>query len=106
MQLAHRDHEERPWGSFDRFTLNEQTTVKIISANPGHSLSLQYHRKRDEFWHILSGQGEVVIGEEKHPAKAGDEFFIPAETKHRMATKESSVDWLGSAFGEVAEAGI
>jgi len=41
--------EERPWGNFERFTLNEKTTVKIITVNAGESISLQTHENRDEF---------------------------------------------------------
>ena len=37
--LAHYAKEERPWGNFERFTLNEKTTIKIISVNAGESFS-------------------------------------------------------------------
>ena len=32
--LANGATETRPWGSFERFTANETSTVKIISVNP------------------------------------------------------------------------
>ena len=35
--------EERPWGNFERFTLNEKATVKIVTVNEGESISLQTH---------------------------------------------------------------
>ena len=28
--------DERPWGGFERYTLNEPSTVKIIEVAPGH----------------------------------------------------------------------
>ena len=37
---------ERPWGRFEQFTLNEPTTVKTITVEPGHRLSLQRHEHR------------------------------------------------------------
>ena len=49
--------EDRPWGKFEQFTKNEQTTVKIITVNPDAPLSLQKHAKRKEFWRIISGSG-------------------------------------------------
>ena len=38
--------DERPWGAFERFTLNEPSTVKIITVNAGQTLSLQRHEHR------------------------------------------------------------
>lgn len=75
---------KRPWGSFTRFTNNEPSTVKILHINKGEEFSLQYHTHRQEFWKILKGNPEVVIGEEtKHP-KEGDEFVIQPNTNHRI----------------------
>ncbi len=103
MELKNKLTATKPWGKFEQFTLNENTTVKILSADPNSSLSLQYHNQRDEFWRILSGAGEVIIGDEKHVAKTGDEFFIPRKTKHRMMTSDSPIQWLEICFGEFDE---
>ena len=45
--------DQRPWGSFERFTLNEPSTVKLIYVRPGDRLSLQRHEHRDELWVAL-----------------------------------------------------
>lgn len=94
--------EERPWGKFERFTMNEETTVKIITVKSGEAFSLQYHTKREEFWHIISGSGFVTLGEERKEAKAGDEFTIPIGTHHRMEATEE-IKFLEIAFGEFDE---
>lgn len=106
-ELANYKKEERPWGNFERFTSNEQTTVKIITVSPEQSLSLQTHAKRDEFWHVLSGSGTVCIDGAEIPAHAGDEFFIPRETTHRASgsTTEDLV-FLEIAFGYFDEEDI
>ena len=44
---------KKPWGSFDQYTLNERSTVKILTINPGASTSLQSHKHRREFWVAL-----------------------------------------------------
>jgi len=106
MQLEHRDHEDRPWGSFDRFTLNEQTTIKILIARPNQTLSLQYHNHRSEFWRVLKGSGTVVIDETEQPAKEGDEFFIPQGAHHRIKTGNEEIQWLEIASGEFDEEDI
>ena len=91
--------EERPWGSFERFTLNEPSTVKIITVNSGEAFSLQKHRDRDEWWRILSGNGKAVVGGTKKDIKVGDEYFLPRGTEHRIEAGDSAVVFLEISFG-------
>ncbi len=102
--MENKYKEERPWGDFERFTLNESSTVKIITVKAGEAFSLQYHKERDEFWKILSGNGIATIGEDKKPVKAGDELFIPKNTNHRMEGVDDVV-FLEIALGEFDEDG-
>jgi mannose-6-phosphate isomerase-like protein (cupin superfamily) len=96
--------EERPWGVFERFTLNEFSTVKILTVKPGESLSLQSHQNRDEFWRIISGSGTVTIGHTELPALADKEFFIPKGTLHKMTASDTrEVKFLEIALGEFDE---
>jgi mannose-6-phosphate isomerase-like protein (cupin superfamily) len=95
--------EQRPWGNFERFTHNEISTVKILNFQPNSAISLQLHHNRDEFWRIISGSGIVRLGGIDHPAKVGDEFFIPKETKHRLTSGNSSMQVLEISFGNFDE---
>lgn len=104
--LPHYKKEERPWGSFLRFTLNQPSTVKILEVKSGEEFSLQTHKKRSEFWRILSGEGVAIIGDEKHEVVAGDELFIPPETKHRMTGGGEGVTFLEISFGDFNEEDI
>ncbi len=98
--------EERPWGNFVEFTKNEASTVKIVTIHPQSALSLQSHMSRDEFWHVISGQGTFTVGEKKLSGAAGSEFFVPRGTKHRIETDSDSVVILEIAFGEFDESDI
>ena len=95
--------EARPWGSFERFTENETTTVKIISVNPNQRLSLQTHKLRSEFWKIISGSGVVTISGVEHAAKAGNSFDIPVEVEHRVSAGSEGLVFLEIAFGAFDE---
>lgn len=96
--------EKRPWGQFTLFTHNELSTVKIITVNPGEQLSLQYHDHREEFWRVLSGKGEITVGDKVHKAKMGDEFFVPQGTNHTVkADDHSELSFLEIALGEFDE---
>ena len=101
--LEHRDHEDRPWGSFTRFTHDELSTVKLIYVAPGKRLSLQYHEKRGEFWRILTGSATVRIGDQEFAAQEGDEFEIPPQALHRITGGESGVSFLEISLGAFDE---
>ena len=100
---THYQKDERPWGFFERFTLNEPSTVKIISVNPHQALSLQTHAHREEFWHIVSGSARVTIGQVTKDARAGDNFFVPKTAPHRIETLDDSCVFLEVAYGEFDE---
>lgn len=97
---------ERPWGSFTRFTNNELSTVKTLFVKKGEQLSLQYHNKREEFWKVLSGNPEIVIGEDVFQAKVGDEFNVGVGIKHRISAPNDDVFILEIAKGNFDEEDI
>lgn len=97
---------QKPWGQFEQYTHNEETTVKIISVNKGDSLSLQYHNNRSEFWKILYGNPLVIIGEEKIQAHEGDEFTIEKTVHHRIEAVNDDVKFLEIAYGNFDEEDI
>ena len=98
--LSNYEKEIRPWGNFERFTLNEKSTVKIISVSPDQELSLQQHAHRDEEWLILQGSGTVTVGEALTDVKPGDNFFVSRGTKHRVRGGQGGLMFLEIAFGE------
>ncbi len=101
--LQNRAHEERPWGAFDRFTLNELSTVKIITLKPNEELSLQRHQKRAEFWRIISGTGTVTVDNDITPAAAGDEFYIDSGLAHRATSGNDGLVFLEISLGTFEE---
>lgn len=103
MKKVENYKEERPWGSFIEFALNEPVTVKIITVNPNQAFSLQKHQKRSEYWHIISGEGKVIIGEETFDIKSGEDFVVEKETLHQIQAGEKPVILLEVARGEFDE---
>jgi mannose-6-phosphate isomerase-like protein (cupin superfamily) len=104
--LPHYRKEERPWGNFERFTLNDPSTVKIITIKAGEAFSLQTHAHREEFWHILSGSGIITLDDTSRTVHAGENFFSPKGHEHRMAGGEEGLVFLEIAFGEFDEGDI
>lgn len=52
--------------------------IHLIEVRPGHE-STEYHRHyhEDECTYVLSGTGQVTIGDEDHPIGAGDFIAYP-----------------------------
>lgn len=98
---------ERPWGQFQQFVSNERVTVKIITVEPGHRLSLQTHDHRGEFWQVLDVPIEVTVADRTWSAAAGESVWVPQGAIHRMANKgDRPGRLLEVAFGDFDEADI
>lgn len=98
--------EKRPWGGFQRFTLNEKTTVKILTIKPRQKFSLQYHRKRKEFWKFLDNPARVTIGKKIIKVKKGRELIIEPKILHRIEAYSAPVNVLEISFGKFKESDI
>ena len=94
---------KRPWGSFTRLTNNEPSTVKILHINKGEEFSLQYHTHRQEFWKIIKGNPEVVIGDKTEYPKEGDELTIAPGINHRIFAPQDDVTVLEISKGQFDE---
>ena len=63
----------RPWGQFEQLVSNVPVTVKIITVEPGHRLSLQKHGHRGEFWQVLDVPIDITVDDEHWVAKPGEQ---------------------------------
>jgi mannose-6-phosphate isomerase-like protein (cupin superfamily) len=69
---------------------------KILFVSAGHSLSLQYHERKDESWYVQSGRarlelgatGEAVLNEEA--IGPGEAFHYSPGTVHRVTALEDT----------------
>lgn len=79
----------RPWGKFQSYPHKNASSVKIITVNPGQSLSLQYHNNRSEFWLILDEGIEVTVAERVWMPVKNEEISIPRKSRHRVRNTAS-----------------
>lgn len=101
--LEHHFIEKRPWGQFEQFTLNQQSTVKIITVAPGQGFSLQRHSKRDEFWKVIAGRGFITLNNKREPVEVGRLYAVPQGTIHRMESTDEAIVFLEVAMGTFDE---
>lgn len=95
--------ESRPWGRFEKFHENKSCTVKLIYVNANSRLSLQYHKKRSEFWKVIKGTAVVEIDKKTIVLKEGETITIPRQAKHRVLALESDCMILEIAYGRFDE---
>jgi mannose-6-phosphate isomerase len=81
----------KPWGHETIWAHSELYVGKILHINAGHELSVQYHNKKDETIHLLSG--EIVYRVQKDAnddalddvqLRVGESFRITPGTVHQM----------------------
>jgi mannose-6-phosphate isomerase len=87
---------EKPWGKVATFALNQPSSVRIITIEPGQETSEHYHQLRDEMWVVLDERLRIQIGNRSVEAKSGEEFVVRAEEPHRISN-------TGSRRGRVLE---
>ncbi|TCR16031.1 transketolase [Streptomyces sp. BK205] len=91
---------QRPYGCQERLTLNTESTVKLITVEPGHHVGLHRHEKRDELWTVLDGPLDVEIDGRAWTAATGERVWIPRGMTHRIGnTGRAPGRFLEVAFG-------
>jgi mannose-6-phosphate isomerase-like protein (cupin superfamily) len=87
---------EKPWGWELIWAIANDYVGKILFVRAGESLSLQFHREKDESWYIESGRAQLELGDPGQEAldeeivTAGACFrFLPG-TVHRITALEDT----------------
>jgi mannose-6-phosphate isomerase-like protein (cupin superfamily) len=75
---------DKPWGTVVTYALNQPSSVRVITVEPGQETSVHYHQLRDEMWVVLDAGLTIVVGNRIVEAEPGDEFVVAAETAHRI----------------------
>ena len=95
---------EKPWGRVVTYALNQPSSVRVITVEPGQETSVHFHRMRDETWVVLDPGLTIEIGDRSIETGPGDEFVIPAEESHRIRCGgPSSGRILEVAYGYTTE---
>jgi mannose-6-phosphate isomerase-like protein (cupin superfamily) len=87
---------EKPWGHELIWALSDDYCGKVLFVKAGHSLSLQFHREKDESWLIQAGRAKLELGEAGRAVLAeeivgpGAAFRYPPGTVHRVTALEDT----------------
>ncbi len=79
---------DKPWGHERIWARSERYVGKVLHIKAGQELSLQYHNKKDETVHLLSGElvYRVKLADTLDDVhlKVGESFRITPGTVHQM----------------------
>ena len=87
---------EKPWGYELIWAVTDRYVGKVLFVKAGESLSLQFHREKDESWFVQSGRaklelgsaGDAVLNEEV--VGPGASFRLLPGTVHRLTALEDT----------------
>ncbi len=79
----------KPWGYELIWAHTDRYVGKILHINAGQALSVQYHNKKDETVHLLSGELIYRVGPTAGEMRdvhltVGDSFRLTPGTVHQM----------------------
>jgi mannose-6-phosphate isomerase len=87
---------DKPWGYELIWALTGVYCGKVLFVRSGQSLSLQFHREKDESWFVQSGRARLELGEageaslREEVITAGVAFHFTPGTVHRVTAIEDT----------------
>src|SRR5205823_14560921 len=86
---------EKPWGYELRWAITDRYLGKVLHLNKGESLSLQYHRQKDECQYVIKGSLDIELGDAGgeltiRRMSPGDTLHITPGTRHRLTAIEDT----------------
>jgi mannose-6-phosphate isomerase len=90
-------HVDKPWGWELIWALGGAYCGKLLFVRAGESLSLQFHREKDESWYVQEGRARLELGEvgkavlSTEVVTRGAAFHFPPGTVHRVTALDDTL---------------
>ena len=84
---------KKPWGCEEIWAETENYVGKIITIQPGHRLSLQYHRSKEETIYVLDGVLRIWFSEMEDDYKdysKGEVYHVAPGDVHRFGCPKNN----------------
>ena len=87
---------DKPWGWELIWAETDRYVGKVLFVRTGESLSLQFHRVKDEAWYVHSGRAKIELGNagdamlNEEVVAAPAYFRFEAGTVHRVTALEDT----------------
>ncbi len=93
----HPERVEKPWGHELIWALTDSYCGKVLFVRAGASLSLQFHKEKEESWLVHSGRAKLELGDagkavlQQEVVTAGAAFRYRPGTVHRVTALEDTL---------------
>ena len=67
-----------------RCVLEKQGGITVHAIQARKKSDHHNHKNREQLYYILDGEGEVLCGDERAPAREGDVFYLPSGPHHQI----------------------
>jgi mannose-6-phosphate isomerase len=100
---------KKPWGHEEIWAQTEKYVGKILTINPGHRLSLQYHEVKEETIYVLQGNLTIWESDSENDyilCAPGSTFHVEPKKIHRFgahADEPSDVKILEVSTPEISD---
>jgi mannose-6-phosphate isomerase len=87
---------DKPWGWEVIWADTDHYVGKVLFVKAGESLSLQFHRVKDEAWYVQAGRAKIELGDageamlKEEVVTAPAFFHFPPGTVHRVTAVEDT----------------
>ena len=94
---------EREWGYYRVLYECPGYKVKLLSVDPGKSLSCQKHQYRSEYWFVSDGKATVLTDNNKYiNLEKFDQIEIPQKSWHKLENNtKKTLDIIEIQYGEM-----
>ena len=75
---------EKSWGSYKVVDVEPEALTIKVTLNPGHGMNYHSHRRRDEVWVVISGEGVTTVDGVKKTVRPGDVITMKAGCCHTV----------------------
>jgi mannose-6-phosphate isomerase-like protein (cupin superfamily) len=72
------------WGYEEWLTVSDSYVLKKLHIAKDKSITLQYHKEKDETWYVLDGSGIMIYNREMGPIRANDFVRIEPGVIHQV----------------------
>jgi sialic acid synthase SpsE/quercetin dioxygenase-like cupin family protein len=93
MEISHHYGLEH----FDEFgvtmlnVVNREYCKKLLIMLPGQNHPAQYHKRKEETFHVLYGEIDLILDDKERALNAGDVVTIERGVQHEFATRSGAV---------------
>lgn len=81
---------DKTWGKEYLLKLTDKYAFKRLEINPKCAISKQFHKIKEETWHIIEGYGIALIGQDAQWVKPGMTIHIPPKTIHKIKATDNN----------------